>query len=209
MGWLVAAVVLPVVAYGVWSYPVGGGWLALGLVVYGTILWCRPMWWLLLVPALLPVLDFATWTGWLYFDEFDLMLLVTLTVLSIRSPVLPKPSRIPPLAKVFLIVFVLAYGISTLRGLLPLQPLDANAFANYYSHYNALRVAKGLIWALLLLPFLATALRDKTNLQRYVLPGFLGGLAATTSMAIWERWLFPGLFNFSSDYRVTAFFHPG
>ena len=43
-------------------------------------LWCvavawRPGIWLFVVPALLPLLNFAPWTGWVAFEEFDLLLL--------------------------------------------------------------------------------------------------------------------------------------
>lgn len=50
---------------------------ALALLAYCTLLWVRPTCWLLLVPALLPLLDFSPWTGWFYLDELDLMLLAT------------------------------------------------------------------------------------------------------------------------------------
>ena len=35
----------------------------------------RPMLWLFLVPALLPVIDLAPWTGWLIVEEFDMLVL--------------------------------------------------------------------------------------------------------------------------------------
>ncbi len=31
--------------------------------------------WLLLLPALLPIVDLAPWTGWLTFEEFDIFVL--------------------------------------------------------------------------------------------------------------------------------------
>ena len=45
----------------------------------------------------------------------------------------------------------LSVAVSLVIGLLPLSPLDANAFTNYWSHYNSLRIAKGLLWAMPLL----------------------------------------------------------
>ncbi|MDB5893281.1 MAG: hypothetical protein JWQ88_812, partial [Rhodoferax sp.] len=35
----------------------------------------RPGLWLFLVPAALPMANFAPWTGWLLADEFDLLML--------------------------------------------------------------------------------------------------------------------------------------
>ena len=54
-------------------------------VTLGFYLWClallwRPACWLFLMPATLPVLNFSPWTGWLVFDEFDLLLLGILAV---------------------------------------------------------------------------------------------------------------------------------
>ncbi len=49
-----------------------------GLCVWCVIAVWRPLAWLWLVPAALPFLNFSPWTGWLIFDEFDLLLLGTL-----------------------------------------------------------------------------------------------------------------------------------
>ena len=54
--------------------------VVLALCAYAVLLWFRPTCWLLVVPAALPVLDFAPWTGRLIFDEFDLMIMLTLAV---------------------------------------------------------------------------------------------------------------------------------
>ena len=53
-----------------WPAPVLSAFLA----------WCVvaawwPRAWLWLVPALLPLLNFSPWTGWIVFEEFDLLLL--------------------------------------------------------------------------------------------------------------------------------------
>ncbi|HSY27145.1 MAG TPA: hypothetical protein VK832_06565, partial [Burkholderiaceae bacterium] len=87
----------------------------------------------------------------------------------------------------------------------PLTPFGTNAFSNYLSHYNSLRVAKGFAWALLFLPLLRRSLgADSSNLQRYFIPGMLLGLTGACLAVVWERAVFPGLLNFSSDYRPTA-----
>ena len=54
--------------------------IALGLAVYAAVLMLRPAAWLIVVPAALPLLDLAPWTGRFFWDEFDLLMLVTLAV---------------------------------------------------------------------------------------------------------------------------------
>ncbi len=45
-----------------------------------------PRAWLIAVPAAMPVLDLATFSGWYFFDEFDALVLLTVTVLLWRQP---------------------------------------------------------------------------------------------------------------------------
>lgn len=187
-------------------FPVASGWLAVGLAVYASLLWRDPLLWLFAVPALLPILDLAGWSGWFFFDEFDLLLLVTLAVLLVRSDQRLTLPPLPRSAKWLIGLFTLSYAVSLLRGLLPLAPIDANAFASYYSPYNALRLGKSWLWVLVFLPYLRRALKPEGSLSRYLLPGLLVGLAGTMAFGLWERWLFPGLGDVAAAYRVTAFF---
>ncbi|MCE3261600.1 MAG: hypothetical protein K0R43_679 [Pseudoduganella sp.] len=186
-------------------YPAPPWLLALLLGPYMALLLWRPHAWLLAVPALLPVLDFAPWTGWFFLEELDLLLLATCAAgywgLGRTAPT----TKLPGPLRVALGLFLLCYAIAAWRGMTPLAPLDANAFANYTSPYNGLRVLKGVLWPLLLLPLLrATAGEQGRNLQRLFVPGMLLGLAACSLAVVWERLAFPGLFNFASDYRPTA-----
>jgi len=174
-----------------------GGYMAL-------LLW-RPQAWLVAVPALLPVLDFAPWTGWFFLEELDLLLLATCAAGYWALGRARAPTKLPLLLRFALGLFLLCYAIAAWRGLMPLAPLDANSFANYTSPYNGLRVLKGVLWPVLLLPLLrATAGEHGSHLQRLLVPGMLLGLAACSLAVVWERLAFPGLFNFSSDYRPTA-----
>jgi hypothetical protein len=83
--------------------------------------------------------------------------------------------------------------------------LDVNAFSNYHSHYNSLRVAKGFFWALVLLPLVRRAM-VREEAMRYLLLGMLVGLVGVAVSVIWERYLFGGVFNFSDNFRVTGTF---
>src|SRR3546814_12626643 len=92
-----------------------------------------------------------------------------------------------------------------LRGLLPLTPIGDNAFNTYFSPYNALRVAKGLVWALLLLPPLSYALaRDRVAALWQLRAGYLFGLSAVVAFALRQRQVFTGLFDFHLPFRVTS-----
>lgn len=186
-------------------YPAPKPSLAVLLGGYMALLLWRPQAWLLAVPALLPVLDFAPWNGWFFLEELDLLLLATCAAGYWRLGRERAPTKLPAMAGFALGLFLLCYAIAAWRGIAPLAPLDANSFANYTSPYNGLRVLKGVLWPVLLLPLLrGTAGENGRNLQGLLVPGMLLGLAACSLAVMWERQAFPGLFNFSSDYRPTA-----
>lgn len=198
------------------AYPLRGTWLAPVLLAYAVALWRWPRCWLAALPALLPVLDLAPVTGWFFLEEIDLLLLLTLALtywrLDPRPPSSTVPGAIgdgaaqwPPAVAPCLALLALACAIGIARGLRPLPPLDANAFTSYLSPYNALRLGKAWCWALLLLAPLRQAVGPRCDgVWRYFLPGMLAGLLLVACADVRERMLFPGLLNFSSDYRTTA-----
>ncbi|TFW17290.1 hypothetical protein E4L98_21205 [Duganella callida] len=186
-------------------YPADKRLLAGLLLAVGAVLLYRPGLWLLLAPALLPLLDFAPWTGSIFLEDLDLLLLLCAAVGYWRLDTRPPLLALPPWQRGLLVLLMLCVAISTWIGLQPLPPLDANAFTNYNSPYNSLRTAKGYLWALVLLPLMRrSAARDPDWLMRYFVPGMLIGLAGTCLAVLWERNTFPGLLNFSADYRPTA-----
>jgi hypothetical protein len=185
-------------------YPLRDSWLPAILLAYGALLCWRPALWLLALPALLPAVDLAPHTGWFFLEEIDLLLLLTAGFCYWHAAPARLP-RFPPLFTVSLALLVAACGIGLWRGLQPLPAIDANAFNNYLSPYNALRVGKAWLWALILLPPLKRAAGPGLEgLQRLLVPGMLAGLLLVSCAAIHERMLFPGLLNFASDYRITA-----
>lgn len=194
--------VLLLAHYPFWPLPA-----TLASSAYIALLWWRPTLWLLVVPAMLPWLDLSVWTGWLYLDELDLLLLATAAVGYWRLAPCPRAGKLPAAAIMLLGAVTLTTTIAAVRGLIPLPPLDLNAFASYNNHYNSLRVAKGLLWALILLPLLSRSVGPElSGLRTLLVPGMLLGLLCTALIQAWERSLFPGLINFSSDYRPTASF---
>ena len=88
--------------------------------------------------------------------------------------------------------------------MLPWQPPDANSFINYYSQYNSLRIVKGALWAFLSVGLLRRMVLSEIDIKRPLTIGMVIGLVLTVSVILWERLTFSGLFNFSSDYRVTG-----
>lgn len=203
---LLAVALVAIVGSVLLYYPLGNVWLAVGLLLYLVLLWRYPSSWLFFIPALLPVLDLTPWTGWFFLDEFDLFVLMTLAVSLWRRDKELLVQTLPTGLKWLIGLFTLSYTVSTLIGLLPMQAYDANAFSNYYSNYNSLRVAKGFFWALALIPLLQRALMEPSNIRKYLLPGMLVGLSGVVMVAIWERHVFSGLFNFSNDFRITSTF---
>ncbi|WP_426071129.1 hypothetical protein [Janthinobacterium sp. DSP2-3-3] len=190
-------------------YPLGHGWpsllFAALLPAYFLLLCWRPACWLFCLPALLPVLDLAPWTGWFLFEEIDVLLLLTVACgyWRLGGSAKPAAARLAPAARACLLLCSLAWLAALLRGVLPLVPLDVYAWDNYLSPYNSVRLGKAWAWSMLLLPMLLRD-GDASALRRYALPGMLGGLATVSLIALWERAVFPGLMNLSSDYRITA-----
>ena len=193
------------VAFGLMHYPLNPFWLGFILIGYACLLWVKPKSWLFVIPAIVPIADLSPWSGWLFFEELDLFILVTLAVGYWKLWRNPVTLHLPTPVSVILGVFALSCAISAWRGLMPLQPVDANAFSNYFSHYNSLRILKPLVWALLLLPLLKRNV-DGDSIERLLIPGILTGLALVSLVTLWERLAFTGLMDFSSDYRITATF---
>ncbi len=203
----IASVLLTLTIWQLLNYPGSFAVLLALLVFYAIALYKYPQAWLIALPALLPVADLSPWTGRLFFTEFDYFFLLTL-VISLWRGRWRSPFKIIKTATLFLLgIYILFYTISLMLGLFPLQALDANAFTNYYSYYNSLRVAKGFFWALLLLPLLAYHVQHKQNLKAYFSYGILTGLAATSFFALWERTIFTGLFDFSTGFRISSTFY--
>jgi hypothetical protein len=202
---LVAALMAGGLAAAVFAYPLDKAVLGAALLAWLALLWRWPHAWLLAIPALLPVLDLAPYTGSFYLEELDLLLLGAACVGYARLRPDAPHAALPPYFIAALLLVALTTAVAAVTGLLPLPPLDANAFASYSSRFNSLRVAKGFAWALVLLPLLrAAAGAEREGIARLFVPGMLLGLAAACAAVTWERAAFPGLLNFSSDYRPTA-----
>ena len=183
------------------------GWKPLLLLlVLAAACWRWPGSWLVVVPGALPLLDLSYLSGRLFWSEFDTLLLLALAGGYARArgnPAMVWPGRLP------LSVYAASALISLMAGLLPLAPLDFNAFTHYTSPYNALHAVKGLAFALAFLPLIkAEWHRNERQFTARLALGMTLGLAFELLYVLWERATYSGLWNFDTDYRITGSF-PG
>lgn len=208
--WKSRAVLLPALAFAAYwaaTFPTQPVLLCLFLTACAANIWHRPALLFAILPAALPILDLAPWSGRFYFDEFDLLLLIGLAIGYARIPPLPNKKRdTDALFSLASGLVVLSFVISAVRGLTPWQMPDANAFTNYYSPFNALRIGKGVLWAFLCYGLLRRFAAAEIDIKRPLAFGMVSGLALTVAVILLERMTFVSLFDFTSDYRVTGSF---
>ncbi|MGH8598423.1 MAG: VanZ family protein, partial [Gammaproteobacteria bacterium] len=186
-------------------FPLAAGWLMAALALYGVIMLNRPTVWMLVLPALLPILDLAHWSGAFFLDEFDLFVLMTLgSAYFLQRPATANgPS---PLFNFGMRLTLLSYAVSLAIPLWPLPTIDLNSFNNYYSPYAGLRAVKGVLSGFVLLHLFRIDPRPYAEKFNRLAIGIAIGLSLATAFILWERAAFPGLFNFNADYRVTGAF---
>ena len=184
--------------------------LVAGFCVGLAIMVWRPGVWLFAVPASLPVLNFSPWTGWLMFDEFDLLLLAVLAGGYVRLAFIPGAAEVikPVWSVRWLIALLAGSGLWALaRGLSDADGFNFDWFAGYADAMNSLRVFKSLGFALLFMPLLALESRtSNTRVSQRLASGMVVGLGLVTLAVLWERLAFPGLLDFSTHYRTVALF---
>lgn len=188
----------------------------LGMLV---MLWCVvvlesgvPGAWLLLVPGCLPFMNFSPWTGWIAFEELDIVLLAVLTVGYGRLAFVrngTSPPVMPPFEprQALWSALAVSAGVSLWRGISDAGGWSFDWFSGYAQALNSVRVFKSLGFALLLWPLLNQQLRkDSAQAQRRFALGMVLGLACVCLSVVWERAGFVGLWNFSANYRTVALF---
>ncbi len=198
------------VAIQVARFPVASAWLSLGLLGYAAaLLWRRDLW-LLVLPAALPVLDLAPWSGRQFLDELDLVVLTTLAAWhwqqASQPPAAGSLSESMGTAFPALVVLGLSYGVAALMAWLEPPLPGAGAFCHPYNICGSLRILKGFAWAVLLLAPLRAALTGSRAGFPLLVAGIVTGLLAECLAIAWERHLFTGLFNFDAPFRVTGTF---
>jgi hypothetical protein len=193
-----------------WHLSHPGAWVLALALPAALVLW-RPVWWLPLWLALLPILDRTPYTGNGFFTESDALLGALFIALGIRGMAAPVMRSQPdgmhlrwtvgPL--IALTLLWLSYIVALLRGLLPLPDVDVGSFVLFDGGFEAVRIARGPLLALWCLPLLSRwhppALRTMPWAAVLCLLGVAGAVLI-------ERVSFTSLTDFTTDYRTTGSF---
>ncbi len=223
MASLLCLILSGILAY---NHPLSPAWAAVGLAALTCLgVWqSRCVWWL--PPALLPLIGLAPWTGWIVFEEFDLLLLALLAGAYARlvfsnqqaeAGVTAKgnksrrlrdnPQGAYALVALTVLLFAASVLVSMFRGFDDAGSFSFGWFQGYHEPMNSLRLAKPFFLALLWWPLWRAAQRTSPEASAQALGlGLLLGMATVGLIALWERLAFTGLLNFSTDYRTTALF---
>ncbi|HMC14231.1 MAG TPA: hypothetical protein VKI18_01270 [Albitalea sp.] len=175
------------------------------------IVW-RPSIWLCVVPASLPLLNFSPWTGWLTFDELDLLLLGVIAAGHARLALRPAApadggAGLPRFVCVSVLVFSVASVIALGRGFADAGGFSFGWFQSYVEPMNSLRVFKPLLWMLLIAaPMHERIVDSREQAMRSLGAGMSVGLTLVGLAVVWERLAHPGLLNFSLPYRTVGAF---
>ena len=201
-----------------WQHPLAPRWALLAFVAVIALVAWQPRHWLWIVPAALPILDFAPWTGGLVIEEFDLLVLAVAAALHARTALAldeMQGLRAPPTGRRWTafewaaLVFAVFSTASLVRGVAAAGGMSlADAwFQGYEGPLNAWRVSKSVLWAALLWqPLRREIVLARDSAVRRLVAGVLGGLLVVVLAAIAERAAYTGLWQFSGPYRTTALF---
>ncbi len=169
-----------------------------------------------MVPTLLPLIGLAPWTGWITYEEFDLIVLTLAFVgygrwlLSWGSYNSGTNAYREFSAVLFWIALALFAGSTLLamaRGFTDAGGFTFGWFQGYHEPMNSVRLAKSVFLAMLLLPLWRHSHRLAPGPSgRAISLGMTLGLAGASLSSVWERLAFTDLLNFSSNYRTTGLF---
>jgi hypothetical protein len=204
-GSVVAAICLTLAAAITVNYPLAPWIFGIILVVYALALWRWPALWLAVIPAVLPFFDLTPWTGWIQVSEPDLFMLVTIGILALLTPPRLADFRVENLAAAVLVLALISFLSSVALGLALPGP-QGGSDNPYLRPDNALRLAKGFVSALALLPFLRARMRSHGDALAWLSVGMTTGLAVVALAVLAERAVFTGLFDFTTGYRVVGTF---
>jgi VanZ family protein len=184
------------------GFPIYAVQLGLFYLICAVVVWRKPVVAAFLIPAALPALDLAPWSGRFFLDEFDFLLATVLAVAYARTaPTRNLPGRAMAMATGLLFLSFIA---STTLALLPWSAPDPTSFTTYLSPYNSLRIAKGFFMALLFVGLMRRLASSDTQATQSFTYGMVFGLAATVVVIVREKALFGGLLNFDTDYRAVG-----
>lgn len=169
----------------------------------------------LLMPALLPLIGLAPWSGWISFEETDLLVLALAaggySALALGGPLVRVPAWQRTLAwrgwaRLLLALFTVSLAVAALRGVLDAGGWRWGWWQGYQEPMNAVRGLKSFVLLLLMMPLWRAAADERPRRLRLLGLALVLALAGVSLAALWERYAFPGLLNFSTDYRTVALF---
>lgn len=218
-------------------HPLWSTGLCAAFLIWCIAVYARPALWLAVLPACLPIAGFSPWTGWIGVEEFDLLVLGaaagTHGLLAVQRWCAVRRARATGQvgawscpesralagtdaagdtarqrqAMIVLVLLTVSYVFAMARGLADAGGLALGWFQAYEEPLNSLRVAKGFLWVMLLLPSLRRLLQcDPAGAMRCLAGGVAIGLGCVALAIVRERAGFPGLLDFSTPYRATALF---
>ena len=212
-------------AFLAWHYPLAPAFMLAAFAAACVASFLRPEIWLFALPAALPAIGLASWSGWIAFEEIDILVLAVAAggygALVAAAPLAnavaardgpagtasARPVRLSGIVRTAIVLFVLSILIGLYRGIAGAATAEFGWFSGYNDAINSLRIAKSFLFALLLYPLLRIqALRSGRRTLELLFAGLAAGLAVASTAVVWERLAFPGLLNFSTDYRATALF---
>ena len=179
---MIALTIAIAVMVGVSRYPLP--WpLVTALLAYAAVLWWYPAGFLLILPIVLPAWDLGLWTGWTMLNESDFFIATTIAVLLVRQPPSAGDLRVNGASRLVLLAFVTCWLVAATVG------MASNLGAAYSSNEflrpdNALRLAKGLLGALVLLPFLRQRQRSHGDAVTLLGCGLAAGLGVVTLVVL-------------------------
>lgn len=199
---LLLVVVAVLASFWLVGFPVHELWVGLLLIVCAGLVWWRPVLLFGVAAAALPALNLSAWSGREYVDEFDVLLLVCLAVaVARRVPAAPARDGWLTAALWLLAGSVLASALIAWR------PWDLAALRDPdspLSPWSALRLSKGMLWALCLYAVARWQHAAGLPVARSFGAGMVLGLVVVVGVVVWERAAFVGLWDFATAYRVAG-----
>jgi hypothetical protein len=174
----------------------------------GVVIACArfPGLWLLALPAAVPVLNFSPWTGWLIFDEFDLLVLGSVAggyagrALGCTEPgasAVPAQSTASPTWIVVVPTILSGLALVGLWRGVAAGGTSFGWFAGYADASNTLRISKSFLYAAALWPLLRSELQRSPGsaIDRFA-RGMQIGLMLVGFAVLWERIAIPACSTF-------------
>lgn len=200
-----------------WHHPLSG---PLALVGWGMAALLAALFWIktpVLLFAPLALIGLAPWTGWITFEEMDLLVtacgcggyLAYALRLNARdrAPAWRHALVYSPAVIALILALALSAMWSIKRGFADAGGFAFGWFHGYHEAMNSVRNAKAIFLALALLPlWTAAATARPRGFARGLMLGLVLALVGASAAALWERLAYTGLLDFSTDYRTTAMF---